>query len=723
MRDLTPFTTRSLCSLFLLLTLFSLQACSQGDEETEPIVDEFGIVQGEVDENGKPTFAAVGEPEENGKADRVSTSPGLDVSVDQSNTAVWEVKNQWEDTDTAAAQRAGMAWGERSGLDWDEKYHRWVGAMMQTASTTNSSRVTFTLITPWGEQLPAPSLECAEVAIFLRVAFASWYNLPFYLEARDAESRIYFGHFGMLREQGKFARTPDFRTRYADYSDRATDVMNGGSWPEDSELKAKKIPGSYDDAQPMIGPDAHTGAYFDRIFLNKRVGHFMITTLAYFGSIHLADTRNTYNLKPEAVKAGDVLVKRWQATGIGHVLLVMRARITGQVDNAVTMEAEVASGSMPRRQPVWESAGVSKSNFTNNYTGGPGYAEFGGGLKRWRIAKAFNGRYANVIPADDQDDWINSSSTSLIAERPERFGSLLTELTPAQKRDAYLDIIQAKREHLQKYPASCSARIAREDAFEALYGVMQDAFGLSKSEVDARYRLLEDYVFAELDYASSKTCCWNSSTSQMYDIIMSYNLELQDQANMCADVAVFMNRDDQGDGYDLFRQYAEQAGRGAEWVAWRADESCPQAGVAVDTETSSRLPTDYCALPSQGGGSMPGGDDAYNFVSSPVAIPDGDEDGVLLSLDIDEAITPSTITFQIKIDHTWRGDLKVTLTHPSGERLVLHDREGGSEDDIIAEHDLGALTNQSARGEWTLLVQDLVGQDIGEVREARLILE
>lgn len=704
--------------------LLALQACTPDTDEPTAAEDEFGITIGEIDANGKPTFAPVGGPEDDGKSDRVSSSPGLAVSVDQSDTAVWDVSNQWDDTNTQAAQLAGPAWGERSGLDWNEKYHVWVESMMQTASATNSNRVTFTLTTPWGESLPAPSLECAEVAIFLRVAFSSWYNLPFYLEARDAESRIYFGHFGMLREQGKFARTPNFRTRYQDFTSSAADVMNGGTWPEDSALKAKKIPGSFDDSQPMIGPDAHTGAYFDRVFLNKRVGHFMITTLAYFGSIHLADSRNTYNLEPSAIKPGDVLVKRWQRTGIGHVLLVIRARTTGVLNNEVTMEAELASGSMPRRQPVWESAGVSKSTFMNNQAGGPGYAELGGGLKRWRSAKAINGRYVNAVPANDQDHWINSSNTTAIAARPAQFDTLLTELSPEQKRDTYLDIINAKREHLRKYPASCSARIAREDGFQALYGIMADEFGLSKIEVDTRYRLLEDYVFAELTYAASKTCCWNSSTSDMYDIVMDYNIELQEKDNMCADIAVFKNRDDLGDGYQMFKDYADQVGRGGQWVAWRADESCPQADVAADTETSSRELVSYCELPTQGGSTpTPGGSGEFSFVTTPVAIPDGDLVGVTLDLEVTEAITPSKVTFSLKIDHTWRGDLIVKLTHPNGESIVLHNREGGSQDNIFAAHDLSTLTNQSAQGSWSLSVKDMVGQDIGEVREAMLILE
>ena len=41
--------------------------------------------------------------------------------------------------------------------------------------------------------------------------------------------------------------------------------------------------------------------------------------------------------------------------------------------------------------------------------------------------------------------------------------------------------------------------------------------------MDAQYRIFEDYVFAELEYTESKTCCWNSSNSAMFQIAMDFN--------------------------------------------------------------------------------------------------------------------------------------------------------------------------------------------------------
>ena len=93
--------------------------------------------------------------------------------------------------------------------------------------------------------LPAPALECAEVAMFLRITFASWYGLPFYLTAVDGSgTRIYFGHFGVRTKNGSWGGLPNFKTAYADYSD----TWDGGAWPSDSKLLARKLSKNGDDS-------------------------------------------------------------------------------------------------------------------------------------------------------------------------------------------------------------------------------------------------------------------------------------------------------------------------------------------------------------------------------------------------------------------------------------------------------------------------------------------
>ncbi len=549
---------------------------------------------GEIDANGKPVLGGTGFNEPTGKDDAISGARGLPVSVDQADTSVWEVHNAWSDTDTAAARKAGIAWPANSGMTWEQKYRAWIDSLQRTDSTDYGK--TYILKTPWGKEVPAPALECAESAIFLRVTFASWYHLPYFMEGVDRHGRrLYFGHFGIRTKDGRWGHMPNFRTRYADYSDQAQAYRDGEvDWPHDDKLAGLSIPGSFDDEQPMIegddGQEKHAGAYFDEIFLNKRVGYFLRLQLVWFGSINLADSANTFNLKPQAVLPGDFLLERWQKTGIGHTLIVMRSRDLGtkEIDGEQVpqMEAELASGSMPRRQPKWDTAPASKRYFTSMYTGGEGYAENGGGLKRWREAVNVHGRWTNMVPEESRDAFINSTDFDTLGQRPARFQQILTELGPRAKMDVILGVIKDKRAHLRRYPASCAARIDREDAFKDLYDVATE-LGMTKEDVDRKYRRFEDYVFAELDYHKSKTCCWDSSTAEMYDLVMEYNLNHVDdaQSGTCNDVVVFKGRDDGADGFDVFRQYAQSVGQGDAWVDWSADEYCPQADVSQDTET------------------------------------------------------------------------------------------------------------------------------------------
>ena len=157
-------------------------ACADGE-----ISNSFGV-NGEDPELGKSLFEPVREADE-AKEDSLSGAKGLPQSVDSSNTSVWEVTNQWGDVNTPAARQAGMVWGEDSGLSWDEKYSIWVDEMEKRDAENYGSTLTF--MTPFGKNLPAPSLECAEVALFLRATFASWYNLPFFVEEYSLLELLY----------------------------------------------------------------------------------------------------------------------------------------------------------------------------------------------------------------------------------------------------------------------------------------------------------------------------------------------------------------------------------------------------------------------------------------------------------------------------------------------------------------------------------------------------
>ena len=166
------------------------------------------------------------------------------------------------------------------------------------------------------------------------------------------------------------------------------------------------------------------------------------------------------------------------------------------------------------------------------------------------------------------------------------------EVDPKDKRKALVKIITDAREHLRKYPASCAARERREKAFKALYMLNLSAFYKNKKETDKEYRKKEDYVFAQLVYEKSRTCCWNSSTAKMFEIIMDRVDTEEKAASTCAAPPVFMVKDD---GYADFEAHAKTMGLKSYWQKWSADESCPQKYVVDDTE-ATHLWTPYCDL-------------------------------------------------------------------------------------------------------------------------------
>ena len=558
------------------------------------------------DEYGKPMLGETTDP---GKGDSMTGAKVLPVSVDESDTQVWKVTNKWSDTDTADARAAGMAWGEDSGMNWEQKYQAWVREMKPTDSVGGYTvYLTYYLDTPHGKMLPAPNLECAETAIFLRAAFASWYGLPFILSAWDGGA-VHFGHFGIRKSNGRYASSPRFKNSYKDYSDM-TAAEYEANWPHDNKLRGRKLSKNGDDENKFMCEGCFAGAYFDEIFLNKRVGHFMVWLLTYTGSMHLASSDNAFHIDPTYMMEGDVLLERWKKKGIGHTLLVKKVEHL----EGGKLAGELASGSMPRRQPKWEDAASSKSTFTNTYCGGPGenydgqeYARLGGGLKRFRQARVVNGYWYNMIAAEFEDAWIADSETERIAGRIAQLEALLGSLTPEEQMAVALQKIEEKRLHLRNYPASCAARIEREKGFDELYALQMQHFSKGKEEVDREYRNFEDYVFAELEYDISKTCCWNQSTSAMYEIVMDLNNKLQEEADSCVEPVVFKNSNG---GYEVFKSHAVSIDRGDEWAAWTEDESCPQRNVENDTEVE-HIWTAFCTIVDTllGGSDQPDGCD------------------------------------------------------------------------------------------------------------------
>jgi subtilisin-like proprotein convertase family protein len=112
--------------------------------------------------------------------------------------------------------------------------------------------------------------------------------------------------------------------------------------------------------------------------------------------------------------------------------------------------------------------------------------------------------------------------------------------------------------------------------------------------------------------------------------------------------------------------------------------------------------------------------------SSPALdIPDYTSAYVSDSITITDACTVLTISVGVDISHTYRGDLDVFLTSPSGTEVGLHGNSGSYLDNIIgtyandgtqtltASGDLDDFLLTSATGDWTLSISDSGSGDVG----------
>lgn len=101
------------------------------------------------------------------------------------------------------------------------------------------------------------------------------------------------------------------------------------------------------------------------------------------------------------------------------------------------------------------------------------------------------------------------------------------------------------------------------------------------------------------------------------------------------------------------------------------------------------------------------------FTATPgLAIPDADPAGVASTIAVPDTGTVGTVEITVAIDHTFRGDLQVVLTH-AGKRVTLHDRTGGYEDNLRLTVEAPALADTALAGDWTLTVSDHARADTG----------
>ena len=564
------------------------------------------------------------------------------ADVPGSATEVWSIQHKWSDINAA------------TGKTYDMDYVDWVAGLGKTKGFRFGE--TLELHTPPGaahqRTLAAPTLECADTALFARVAFASMNHLPFYVKAGD----VYAGHFGIIKKDGSLHPFGQGFKRLADFEPQGW--REGQPWPSDKSLRSKHIVDykSGDDTfvEATPGTPGGGGAWFDEFFLNKRVGYFLISLVSLFGSTNLAEEGNLFHIKPEATRPGDALLHRHgKYAPIGHTLFVYQSRFV----KPGRMEIEVVSGSMPARQATWAPHYESRGYFLSEEAGGEKsvdecrtdysldfdnkarcrkelstsvapatgcvapnekhpwedgkcirYAyvpsektdlrKMGGGIRRFRNALLTNGHWQNIVPTSARDIYIADTDLQAIGARTKQFEQLLSLGSVQERKDAALATIKSYREYIRTAPSTCSKRTSREEAFEDLYRAYSDDGEFDKAKIDKEVRILEDYVFAELDYDSSKTCCWNSTKREHFDTIMSWAKAETDKATAagtCAPPPVFKAQGE-GDGYQQVRAFARSKGLPFP-DAWTEDEPCKAKNIPEDTLTGRAKTPTFCSAP------------------------------------------------------------------------------------------------------------------------------
>lgn len=120
---------------------------------------------------------------------------------------------------------------------------------------------------------------------------------------------------------------------------------------------------------------------------------------------------------------------------------------------------------------------------------------------------------------------------------------------------------------------------------------------------------------------------------------------------------------------------------------------------------------------------LPQGLADFSFENTdPVDIPDNNPEGITSIINVPNEGTVFSVEAGVDITHTWRGDLIVSLTSPAGTEHMLHNRSGGSEDDLVQSWSVDTFNGEAMQGDWTLNVSDNAGADVGTLNSWSLTI-
>ena len=106
-----------------------------------------------------------------------------------------------------------------------------------------------------------------------------------------------------------------------------------------------------------------------------------------------------------------------------------------------------------------------------------------------------------------------------------------------------------------------------------------------------------------------------------------------------------------------------------------------------------------------------------------ISIPDNDPTGITSAINVPDSLSVWEIACEVNITHTYIGDLIIKLISPLGTEATLHNREGGSADNINQTYYPTEFRDENCCGTWTLFVSDNAGWDLGTLDSWTLTID
>ncbi|MGH8081002.1 MAG: S8 family peptidase, partial [Lysobacter sp.] len=121
------------------------------------------------------------------------------------------------------------------------------------------------------------------------------------------------------------------------------------------------------------------------------------------------------------------------------------------------------------------------------------------------------------------------------------------------------------------------------------------------------------------------------------------------------------------------------------------------------------------ALDALGGGNPNPGTQSYSN-GTDYSIPDNNATGVSSTITVSGRTgnAPSNAQVSINIVHPYKGDLIVDLIAPDGSVYNLHNRTGGSADNVSGTYTVN-LSSEALNGAWKLRAADRAAADVGNI--------